>query len=180
MYNIMVVEDDYNTRKLMCTVLERNGYLPVPANDGMDALRQLENTHIDLLLLDIMMPNMDGYELTQTLRSKGNMIPILMVTAKQTPADKHRGFLLGTDDYMTKPVDEEEMILRIAALLRRSPSSASASWWWVRPCCFMTRSPSALTGKQPLPQAAWSCRRRNLCSCSSCCPTRTRFSRGAS
>lgn len=63
---------------------------------------------------------MDGYELTQTLRSKGNMIPILMVTAKQTPADKHRGFLLGTDDYMTKPVDEEEMILRIAALLRRS------------------------------------------------------------
>ena len=120
MYNIMVVEDDYNTRKLMCTVLERNGYLPVPANDGMDALRQLENTHIDLLLLDIMMPNMDGYELTQTLRSKGNMIPILMVTAKQTPADKHRGFLLGTDDYMTKPVDEEEMILRIAALLRRS------------------------------------------------------------
>lgn len=120
MYNIMVVEDDYNTRKLMCAVLERNGYLPVPANDGMDALRQLENTHIDLLLLDIMMPNMDGYELTQTLRSKGNMIPILMVTAKQTPADKHRGFLLGTDDYMTKPVDEEEMILRIAALLRRS------------------------------------------------------------
>lgn len=65
MYNIMVVEDDYNTRKLMCTVLERNGYLPVPANDGMDALRQLENTHIDLLLLDIMMPNMDGYELTR-------------------------------------------------------------------------------------------------------------------
>lgn len=83
MYNIMVVEDDYNTRKLMCTVLERNGYLPVPANDGMDALRQLENTHIDLLLLDIMMPNMDGYELTQTLRSKGNMIPILMVTASR-------------------------------------------------------------------------------------------------
>lgn len=120
MYNIMVVEDDCNTRKLMCTVLERNGYVSVPANDGMDALRQLANTHIDLILLDIMMPNMDGYELTQTLRAQGNMVPILMVTAKQTPADKHRGFMLGTDDYMTKPVDEEEMVLRIAALLRRS------------------------------------------------------------
>ncbi len=120
MFNILVVEDDFNTRRLMCAVLERNGYAAIPANDGMDALRHLETTRIDLILLDIMMPNMDGYELTQDLRNRGNMVPILMVSAKQTPADKHRGFLLGTDDYMTKPVDEEEMILRIAALLRRS------------------------------------------------------------
>lgn len=120
MYNIMVVEDDYSTRKLMCAVLDRHGYNPIPANDGMDALSQLQTNHVDLILLDIMMPNMDGYELTQTLRSAGNNIPILMVTAKQTAADKHRGFLIGTDDYMTKPVDEEEMILRIVALLRRS------------------------------------------------------------
>lgn len=120
MFNIMVVEDDFNTRKLMCTVLERHGYQPIPANDGMDALSQLSSTHVDLIVLDIMMPHMDGYEFTRTLRESGNNLPILMVTAKQAPADKHRGFLIGTDDYMTKPVDEEEMILRIVALLRRS------------------------------------------------------------
>ncbi len=120
MFNIMVVEDDNNTRRLMCTVLERYGYTPVPAVDGQDALEQLDKKHIDLIILDIMMPRMDGYEFTKILREGGNMLPILMVTAKQTPSDKRKGFIIGTDDYMTKPVDEEEMILRIGALLRRS------------------------------------------------------------
>ncbi len=120
MFNILVVEDDFNTRRLMCTVLDRYGYQPIPATDGADALDQLGNKHVDLIILDIMMPRMDGYTFIQTLRDGGNNLPVLMVTAKQTPADKHRGFLIGTDDYMTKPVDEEEMILRIAALLRRS------------------------------------------------------------
>lgn len=120
MFNILVVEDDFNTRRLMCTVLDRHGYNPIPALDGEDALEQLDKKHIDLVVLDIMMPRMDGYEFTRILRESGSSLPILMVSAKQTPADKRRGFIIGTDDYMTKPVDEEEMILRIAALLRRS------------------------------------------------------------
>ena len=109
MFNIMVVEDDNNTRRLMCTVLERYGYVPIPAVDGQDALEQLDKKHIDLIILDIMMPRMDGYEFTRILREGGNMLPILMVTAKQTASDKRKGFIIGTDDYMTKPVDEEEM-----------------------------------------------------------------------
>ena len=120
MFNILVVEDDVNTRRLVCTVLERYGYHPIPATDGVDALEQMEKKHVDLVILDIMMPKMDGFEFTRILRESGNTLPILMVTAKETPADKHKGFIIGTDDYMTKPVDEEEMILRIAALLRRS------------------------------------------------------------
>jgi DNA-binding response OmpR family regulator len=120
MFNILVVEDDTNTRRLMCAVLERYGYTPIPAIDGVDALEQLDKKHVDLIILDIMMPRMDGFEFTRVLREGGNNLPILMVTAKESPADKHTGFIIGTDDYMTKPVDEEEMILRIAALLRRS------------------------------------------------------------
>ena len=113
MFNILVVEDDFNTRRLMCAVLERYGYHPIPATDGLDALEQLDKKHVDLVILDIMMPKMDGYEFTRILREGGNNLPILMVTAKETPADKHKGFIIGTDDYMTKPVDEEEMILQI-------------------------------------------------------------------
>ncbi len=120
MFHIMVVEDDINTRKLMKAVLEQNGYDPVLAKDGAEGLELLDKIHVDLIILDIMMPRMDGYEFTEVLRSAGWGIPILMVTAKEAPADKKKGFILGTDDYMVKPVDEEEMLLRIAALLRRS------------------------------------------------------------
>lgn len=120
MFNIMVAEDDFNTRRLMCAVLERYGYQPVPACDGVEALELLEKKHIDLVILDIMMPRMDGYEFTRILRESGSNLPILMITAKEAPADKHKGFIIGTDDYMTKPVDEKEMILRVGALLRRS------------------------------------------------------------
>ena len=120
MFHILVVEDNANTRKLMEAVLLQNGYEPVLACDGVEALEILDRKHIDLIVLDIMMPRMDGYEFTETLRASGCELPILMVTAKEKPADKHKSFLIGTDDYMVKPVDEEEMILRIAALLRRS------------------------------------------------------------
>ena len=120
MFHILVVEDNANTRKLMGAVLQQNGYEPVLACDGVEALEILDKKHIDLIVLDIMMPRMDGYEFTETLRASGCELPILMVTAKEKPADKHKGFIIGTDDYMVKPVDEEEMILRIAALLRRS------------------------------------------------------------
>ena len=120
MFNVMVVEDDTNSRKLMCTVLEQYGYTTVGATDGVDALEILDKKHVDLIVLDIMMPRMDGFEFTQILRQSGCNIPILMVTAKQSPVDKRRGFIIGTDDYMTKPIDEEEMVLRVGALLRRS------------------------------------------------------------
>lgn len=120
MFHIMVVEDDSSTRKLMKAILEQNGYEPVLAKDGEEGMEMLDKFQVDLIILDIMMPGMDGYEFTRVLRSGGWNIPILMVTAKETPADKKIGFLAGTDDYMVKPVDEEEMLLRIAALLRRS------------------------------------------------------------
>ena len=120
MFNIMVVEDDANQRKLMSTVLSQHGYNAVCASDGIDALDMLDKKHVDLIILDIMMPRMDGFEFTDTLRKSGCTIPILMVSAKQSPVDKRRGFIIGTDDYMTKPVDEEEMVLRVGALLRRS------------------------------------------------------------
>lgn len=120
MFQILVVEDDKNTRKLMEAVLKEHGFQPVTAADGYEALAVMDRTHIDLVLLDIMMPGMDGYELTKQLRAADYNLPILMVTAKQLPEDKRKGFIVGTDDYMTKPVDEEEMILRIRALLRRA------------------------------------------------------------
>lgn len=120
MFQILVVEDDLNTRKLMEAVLKEHGFRPLAACNGLEALKMLENHHIDLVLLDIMMPDMNGYELTKLLRNSDYALPILMVSAKQLPEDKHKGFIVGTDDYMTKPVDEEEMILRIKALLRRA------------------------------------------------------------
>ncbi|MFV0517370.1 MAG: response regulator transcription factor [Aminipila sp.] len=120
MFRILIVEDDKNTRRLMNTVLSTAGYLTFTANDGMEALHLLDSEHIDLIILDVMMPNMDGFELTEQLRNADYQLPILMVTAKQLPSDKKRGFIVGTDDYMTKPVDEEEMLLRIKALLRRA------------------------------------------------------------
>ena len=120
MFHILVVEDNANTRRLMEAVLTQRGYQPILASDGVEALEILDRKHVDLIVLDIMMPRMDGYAFTQTLRESGCDLPILMVTAREKPADKHKGFQIGTDDYMVKPVDEEEMVLRIAALLRRS------------------------------------------------------------
>lgn len=120
MINILVVEDDKHTRKLLETILKREGYSVLKAEDGIKAMEVLDNHHVNLIILDIMMPNMDGYEFAQELRDADCMIPILMATAKQLPEDKKRGFIVGTDDYMTKPIDTEEMLLRIKALLRRS------------------------------------------------------------
>lgn len=120
MFRIMVVEDDVNTRKLMQAVLDQNGYEPILACDGLEALEILDKKHVDLIVLDVMMPRMDGLALTRELRAAGSNMPVLMVTAKEAPDDKKQGFIAGTDDYMVKPVDEEEMLLRIAALLRRS------------------------------------------------------------
>ena len=120
MFHILVVDDDKNTRRLMQAVLQAEGYAVTAAENGVDALSAMEHESIDLVVLDIMMPRMDGYEFTKTLRAADNNLPILMVSAKQLPADRRQGFLVGTDDYMTKPIDEEEMLLRIKALLRRA------------------------------------------------------------
>lgn len=120
MLNILVVEDDKNLRKLMTAVLLKNNYNVLTAEDGVKALEIMESTHVDLLISDIMMPNMDGYELTNLLREANYNLPILMVTAKETLDDKKKGFLVGTDDYMVKPIDMDEMLLRVGALLRRS------------------------------------------------------------
>lgn len=120
MFRILVVDDNKHTRRLFKAVLESENYKVFTAENGEDALRVMDEQHIDLVVLDVMMPKMDGYEFTKLLRENNNSLPILMVSAKQLPADKKKGFLVGTDDYMTKPVDEDEMLLRIKALLRRA------------------------------------------------------------
>ncbi len=120
MFQVLVVEDDASLRKLMSAALKQNGYIPFTAEDGLKALEVLDRTNIDLIISDIMMPNMDGYELTTQLRRANFDLPILMVTAKESFEDKQRGFMSGTDDYMVKPIDVNEMILRVGALLRRS------------------------------------------------------------
>ena len=119
MFNILVVEDDAALRKMMQSVLQRNGYRTLLAEDGEAALAVLEREQADLIITDIMMPNMDGYELTELLRQSNYNMPILMVTVKESYTDKHRGFSAGIDDYMVKPIDINEMILRVRALLRR-------------------------------------------------------------
>ncbi len=119
MFRILVVEDDKNLRILMSAFLKQNGYEVLIAEDGIKALEVLDASLVDLMICDIMMPNMDGYELTSDLRKANYTLPILFVTAKETFEDKKQGFLVGADDYMVKPIDLEEMLLRITALLRR-------------------------------------------------------------
>lgn len=123
MFNILVVDDQAHIRRLYEYTLEKNGYKPYTAGDGAEALRLLENTHIDLVILDLMMPTMDGYTFLKTLRDNGSSIPVLIITARDSAQDIRKSFLMGTDDFMVKPVDDVEMILRIRALLRRSKIS---------------------------------------------------------
>lgn len=120
MVNILVVEDDDVLRRVLCTVIEKHGYTAIPAGNGEEALDVLDYEHIDLIVSDIMMPNMDGYELTKELRDADFNQPILLITAKEQFEDKRRGFYAGADDYMVKPIDMDEMMLRIGALLRRA------------------------------------------------------------
>lgn len=120
MFNILVVEDDKELRDLFCTVLTDNGYTAFTAVDGLNAFDVLDSNYIDLIISDVMMPSMDGFEMTKALRAAKYTMPILMITVKESLADKHAGFSAGTDDYMVKPVDVNEMIWRVEALLRRS------------------------------------------------------------
>lgn len=120
MFRILVVEDDRGTRRLTEDILLDAGYEPITASNGLEALDVMERKHIDLMILDVMMPGMDGFELLRQLRGNGFDLPVLMLTAKQTLPDIKQGLRLGADDYMTKPADEEEMLLWIAALLHRA------------------------------------------------------------
>ncbi|MBQ6679675.1 MAG: response regulator transcription factor [Lachnospiraceae bacterium] len=120
MFRILIADDDKNIRRLLSAVLKNAGYTTVTAENGAEALKVLDSEEIDLAVVDVMMPVMDGYELTQALRAAREDLPILMVSARQLPEDRKKGFLSGTDDYITKPVDEEELVLRIRALLRRA------------------------------------------------------------
>ena len=120
MFHILVVDDDKNTRMYFEAVLKNNNYTVTVAKNGEEALEVMDREHVDLVVLDVMMPKLDGYEFTKTLRECDNNLPILMVSAKQLPADKNKGFAVGTDDYMTKPVNQDEFLYRIKALLRRA------------------------------------------------------------
>ncbi len=120
MFHILVVDDNCHTRMLLEAILKADNYTVYTASNGVSALEVMDKNHIDLVVLDVMMPKMDGYAFTRLLRETNNNLPVLMVSAKQLPADKRLGFLAGTDDYITKPIDEEEMLLRIKALLRRA------------------------------------------------------------
>ena len=120
MFAVMVVEDDPVTRRLTCQVLRRGGYDPIPASDGVEALSLMDRYHVDLFILDIMMPKMDGVEFIRTVRGSRLETPILMTTAKGSLSDKRQAFSAGADDYMVKPIDEEELLLRVSALLRRA------------------------------------------------------------
>lgn len=120
MINILLVEDDEKLNKLFYTVLSKQGFNIYSAKDGIEAFDVMENNHVDLIISDIMMPNMDGYEFTESIREFDAEVPILMITAKDDFSSKQKGFLIGVDDYMVKPIDVNEMILRVNALLRRS------------------------------------------------------------
>lgn len=120
MFNILIVEDNADMRELFCTVLSDSGYRCIPAAVGLEALEAMDKEYIDLIVADIMMPGMDGYELTKTLRDAKCEIPVLMVTAKDQFEDMQKGFRAGSDDYMIKPVNVKELVLRVEALLRRA------------------------------------------------------------
>lgn len=120
MFRILVVEDDKELRDLFCTVLSENGYMAIPAEDGMNAFDILEDTYVDLVISDVMMPVMNGFEMIKELRAANYTMPILIITARENAADKREGFQAGTDDYMVKPIDVNEMVWRVEALLRRS------------------------------------------------------------
>ena len=124
MAKVLVVEDDANANKLICAVLRRAGHEPMSARDGQEALDALDRAHVDLIVTDVMMPRVDGVGLTRSLREAGWDVPVLMLTAKQGQEALREGFLAGADDYLTKPADMGELVLRVSALLRRSGAAA--------------------------------------------------------
>jgi len=124
MLTILVTEDDPKLRQLYASALTHHGYSPITCVNGQEALRILSQEHVDLLITDVMMPGIDGFTLTKNIRQSTQSIPILMITAKGQYDDLEQGFTSGADDYMIKPIDLNEMMLRIQALLRRAKIAA--------------------------------------------------------
>lgn len=120
MFSILVVEDDEILNKMICSKLQQESYHVFSAFDGKECLDILDREHIDLIITDIMMPNMNGYQLVKELRDASYTLPILMITAKNQFEDMEKGFRAGTDDYLVKPIRMKELILRVKALLRRA------------------------------------------------------------
>ena len=120
MLKILIAEDDQELCQLFSHVLMKHGYAVKEVSDGQEALAALETDYFDLIISDIMMPNVDGYSLVRRLREAGNMTPVMMITARDAFDDMRQGFLSGSDDYMVKPINVNEMVLRVGALLRRS------------------------------------------------------------
>ena len=120
MFKILIAEDDKELRQLFTHVLRQNGYSVTGVSDGSEALNAINDSYFDLIISDIMMPVMDGYDLVRALREAGTNTPVLMITAKDSFDDMKLGFNSGTDDFMVKPVNVNEMVLRVGALLRRA------------------------------------------------------------
>lgn len=120
MFHVLVVDDDKNARFLLKELLESERYTVTEADGGDTALAVLDKEHVDLVIVDIMMPRVDGYRFTEELRTFNAELPVLMVSAKQLPEDRKRGFISGIDDFMSKPFDNEELLLHVKALLRRA------------------------------------------------------------
>lgn len=120
MYNILLVDDEANILKLMEIWLKRAGFGVVTAMNGEEALTKVKKEDIDLIVADVMMPVMDGFTLVETLRAEGKTVPVILVTAKESIKDKKEGFNCGADDYMVKPIDNEELVLRINAVIKRA------------------------------------------------------------
>lgn len=125
MNKILLVDDDQNIRELVCIVLKNEGFIVFEASDGREALKKMTEVNPELCIIDIMMPNMDGFELCHRIRQYYEDMPILMLTAMDDINQKVKGYELGTDDYLTKPFEAVELILRVKALLRRYKISAS-------------------------------------------------------
>ncbi len=120
MFKILIAEDDRELRQLFSHILTKNGYYTRGVSNGKEALEAMDKDYYDLIISDIMMPVMDGYEFVRILRSSGNTTPVMMITAKDAFDDMRQGFVSGTDDYMVKPININEMVLRVGALLRRA------------------------------------------------------------
>lgn len=120
MFHVLIVDDDKNIRFLMREVFEMEHYVVFTATNGEDALKVLDTEHVDIAIVDIMMPKMDGYEFVKSLRAINKELPVLMVSAKQLSEDRKKGYSVGIDDFMTKPIDTEELLMHVNALLRRA------------------------------------------------------------
>lgn len=120
MVKILVAEDDKALNDLVCSYLKANGYVPLPCRDGKEALALLENETADMLVTDVMMPEVDGFTLAKQVRAADKNIPVLFMTALDDKPSKLRGYRAGADDYVVKPFDADLLMLRVAALLRRA------------------------------------------------------------